>query len=172
MREERREKEEKIKTITEFLDDFLANFWNLNTYFKYTISFSLQYFLKFLFYTFLSAWFETIVKIPANISVSEIFSRQFVLIHKTISLTYCVITQYKLLIRYLVFKTIFFCTNKSHFSNKLQKSYTNELILVFILFQSKCLTMKIISTFIIVCLTHEITFKKLVFIYRSYVRLV
>lgn len=34
-----KKKDKKLKTITEFLDDFLAKFWNLNTYFKYTISF-------------------------------------------------------------------------------------------------------------------------------------
>lgn len=34
-----KKKDKKLKTIAEFLDDFLAKFWNLNTYFKYTISF-------------------------------------------------------------------------------------------------------------------------------------
>jgi len=34
-----KKKDKKLKTITEFLDDFLAKFWNLNTYFKCTISF-------------------------------------------------------------------------------------------------------------------------------------
>jgi len=34
-----KKKDKKLKTITEFLDDFLAKFWNFNTYFKYTISF-------------------------------------------------------------------------------------------------------------------------------------